>query len=225
MDENTGNEMAAAAGAEVEGGSIEETVTQIRSEMQHQQQAHQQQMQQMMTMFGQAIQAQGTSTAQPVSEPAPPVFDLGVDEDDPYSEQFGQLVKQMSQSQNELAQMKQQFGEFALNSQRADLSSQVDSALEQHNVPDVLKDNVRQVVYAYMAQANEPVSPAPLVENWMKSLSQHVDTERKDWAKDAGRSRRFSALGGAPGVLKDKPKTWDEAKAASFAMLVGQKPQ
>jgi len=226
MDENASIGTAEAAVAEANDSSLPETVANLQKDMQHQQQAHQQQMQQMMNMFGQAIQAQGAAATAPAHESAPePAFDIGIDDDDPYADQFSTLAKQLVDSQRELQSMKKQFGDFALNSQRASLSSQVDTALDQNNVPDVLKDSVRQVVYAYMAQSSDPVSPAPLVENWMQSLSKHVEAERKDWAKDAGRSKRMAALGGAPGVLKDKPKSWEEAKSASFAALMGQNPQ
>jgi hypothetical protein len=225
MDENKTQEIAEK---EFSGqNTVEETVTQIRGEMQQQAQAHQQQMQQMMNMFGQAIQHQGGSVGQSQEAPAelPSHLEtLGIDEDDPYAEQFVALKQQLESSQSELQNVKQQFGDFNLNAQRASLSQQVDSALSEQKVPDMLKDNVRQVVYAYMAQTSEPVNPATLVENWMQSLGQYVEAERKDWAKDAGRSRRIAAVGGAPGILKDKPKSWSDAKAASFAMLLGHKP-
>jgi hypothetical protein len=225
MDENKTQEIAEK---EFSGqNAVEETVTQIRSEMQQQAQAHQQQMQQMMNMFGQAIQHQGGSVGQIQEAPAESpshLETLGIDEDDPYAEQFVALKQQLESSQSELQNVKQQFGDFNLNAQRASLSQQVDSALNEQKVPDMLKDNVRQVVYAYMAQTSEPVNPSTLVENWMQSLGQYVEAERKDWAKDAGRSRRIAAVGGAPGILKDKPKSWSDAKAASFAMLLGHKP-
>mgnify|MGYP003640110656 CR=1 FL=1 len=226
MDENDSIGAAGAAVAEANDSSLPETVANLQKNMQHQQQAHQQQMQQMMNMFGQAIQAQGSAATAPTPESAPaPSFDIGIDDDDPYADQFSTLAQQLTSSQRELQDMKKQFGDFALNSQRASLSSQVDDALTNQNVPDVLKDSVRQVVYAYMAQSSDAVSPAPLIENWMQSLSKHVESERKDWAKDAGRSKRMAALGGAPGVLMDKPKSWEEAKEASFAVLMGQSSQ
>ena len=202
----------------------------MQASMRAMQESHQAQMNAMMQTFASAV-GNGQANDAPAPAAAPPISfpELeGLDEDEPLAGPLKGIAERMAEQQaqmnNALSQLAGQVQDMNLSRTRDSLSAQVDKAIGAHRVPDSLQDMVRTTVYAYMSRGGDQADPNALVKDFMQAVGQHDESRKKSWAAEARRPRPLSAVGSAPGVPFDKPKTWEEAKQASLAMLRAARP-
>jgi hypothetical protein len=214
-----------------DGANVAGQIADMQSQMKSMQESHQTQMNAMMQTMASALRGSGQPSDAPAPMVAPPITvpELdGLDDDEPLAAPLRGVAQRMAEQQahmnQAIAQLASQMQEMNLSRTRDSLSGQVDAALGSHGVPKSLQDMVRTTVYAYMARGGETADANALVKDFMQAVGQHDETQKKSWAEEARRPRPLGSIGTAPGVQFDKPKSWEEAKQASLAMLRAARP-
>jgi len=197
---------------------------QMQAQMQAMQQMHSQQMQ---GLYG-AMRA-NPAQQPPEPPPSPSYKDIpalaGLDEDDPYFDQFRSMADhfgtQSASLESENASLRQQVQDLTLSQSRASVQGQVDGALDKHQVPTEMADDIRATVYAYMASApqGQNVSADAIVARYMQNLGKFAEVARTKWANEANKPKPFNVTTASAGIQEGSPKTWDEARARSQAMM------
>lgn len=207
-----------APSAEVSG--LQASVRHMQTQMQAMQNMVSQQMHAMQSMT--AAQQQASQAPQP--QPTRPMIP-GLDEDDPYFEQFSAVAgvqqNQAAQLQEQVKTLQQSLHNLNMSHSRQSVQNQVESALSKHHVPQELADDVKTTVYAYIASspANQVASADHLVGQFMQNLGKYSEVARKKWAEEAKKPKPLSVVSATAGIPDDKPGTWDEAKSRSLAMM------
>ena len=202
-----------------ETAAMQASMRHMQNQMQAMQNMVSQQMQAMQAMTAAQHQAQA-----PQSQPQRPMIP-GLDEDDPYFEQFNAVAgvqqQQTTQLQEQVKQLQQSLHNLNMSHSRQNVQNQVESALAKHQVPQELADDVKTTVYAYMASSpNNQISSADhLVGQFMQNLGKYSEVARKKWADEAKKPKPLSVVSATAGIPEDKPGTWDEAKSRSLAMM------
>tara|TARA_R100001086_G_scaffold51514_2_gene22948 strand:- start:7791 stop:8498 length:708 start_codon:yes stop_codon:yes gene_type:complete len=205
--------------------AMQAQMEQMQQQVQAMQSMHQQSMQNMMSVMSQQRQ-QPHWDATPTSPPTPN-FLQGLDEDDPYFQNFKALAQEYGGENQSLKSQVKMLSETLSNIQfqnsKSDIENRVTKALEKHKVPEELADKVRTVAYAAMAQGgnngqNIPEADA-LVGDFMQSLGKYAEVARKKWTEEAKKPKPISVAANTAGIPDDKPKDWDEAKARSIALM------
>lgn len=223
---NTAPEVTEGADApEVEATTAESSalsaqLSALQNQMHAMQQAHQSQLQ---TIYG--AMANGQQVQQPVeNEPVVPNIP-GLDEDDPYYDQFSSVMKTQVGRNNELqgqvAELQAQLSNMTVSLNQKNVQSQVEAALEKHRVPQSLADDVRTVAYAYMASApkGQHVSAESMVAQFMQNLGHYATEARKEWSEEAKRPKPISIAANMAGIPDEEPSNMEEAKARSLAIM------
>lgn len=215
---------AVDTGATPQVAGLQAQLGQMQAQMQAMQQMHSQQMQ---GIYG----AMRTNPAQqpPAPPPSPSYKDIpalaGLDEDDPYFDQFRSMAdhfgNQSASIESENASLRQQLQEVTLSQSRSSVQGQVDGALEKHKVPSEMSDDIRATVYAYMSSApqGQSVSADAIVARYMQNLGKFAEVARTKWANEAKKPKPFNVTTASAGIQEGTPKTWDEARERSQAMM------
>tara|TARA_R110002110_G_scaffold58485_1_gene166155 strand:- start:1153 stop:1857 length:705 start_codon:yes stop_codon:yes gene_type:complete len=216
---NNGDSGSPSAGV----SGLEATVEGLRGQVQAMQEMHGRSMQNMMAAMNNARHPLDATPA------TPPVPDLvrGMDPDDPYYEQFKELANQVGsgngQVNSQVQRLQQQLYQMQLANSRSNIESSVSQALESHKVPTELADKVRTIAYAAMAESGNNGHGVPsadsLVSEFMQSLGTYAEKARVDWAKEAKRPKPISMAAASAGIPDEKPKSWEEAKERSIALM------
>lgn len=197
-------------------------ITAMQTQMQAMQQSHQGQMQ---AIYG----AMGSGQQAPAPAPAKPVI-AGIDEDDPYYDQFSSVMQTQIERNNSLqgqvAELKGHLQNMTLSLNQQNVEQQVNSALERHNVPQSLAEDIKTVAYAYMASApqGQHVSADSMVAKFMQNLGHWATEARKEWSAEANKPRPVSIAAGMAGVPDQAPQTMAEAKERSLAIMKAMIP-
>ena len=177
-----------------------------------------------------AMQQQNPShpLAPPQPQPLTPGYDVEIDKDDPYYDQFKQVVnahqstlKESTELKQRLSQMEQQLNQVNMTQSRQNIQGQVDAALEKHRVPSSLSNDVKTTVYAYMASTppGQQIQADHIVSQFMQNLGLYAENARKAWAEEAKKPKPLSVVASNAGISEDTPRDFDEAKERSLAMM------
>lgn len=214
--------------APVEQPTIETLQQQLKQQqmlMEQQNQAYQNQMKHMMDSLGAMVRGSSTpQMAQPEPQvQLPPGFE-NLDMDDPYVAPLANLAQHMARQNAELSMtvksLQSQMQDQLLQSQRREITGNVESALSKHNVPDELKDLARTTVFALMQTSEgKNIDADTMVRNYMQQVGKYTDGAFKRRAEEAKQPRSLASVMRSSGVPKEAPKNWDDAKAASLAFI------
>lgn len=206
--------------------ALQAQLEQMQQQFQAMQSMQQQSMQNMMAMMNQGRSQHPSWDATPTSPPTP-AFLQGMDEDDPYYQQFKALASEYGAEKNGLKQqvtmLSNALQNIQLENSKSHIENSVTKAMEKHKVPEELADKVRTVAYAAMAQGGNNGQGVPsadaLVSDFMQSLGQYAQVARKKWADEAKKPKPISTVAETAGIPDEKPKNWEEAKARSIALM------
>ena len=218
---DAGAESAAPA---VESGGVDAAQMQaqlqaVQNQMAAMQQTHQTQLHSIYSAMA------GNQPAQQQAPAAPPMPEIpGIDKEDPYYDQFSQIfnsqVTKNSEMQTELQGLRQQLDNMTLSMSRQNVHRQVEEAIEHHRVPESLAQDVRTVAYAHMASSpNGNMDANGFVRGFMQNLGVYANDARKQWADEAKRPKPLGVAITSAGVSDEPPKTMEEAKARSLAIM------
>lgn len=231
MEDQVQDDNQAVAGEAVtaQDPSVEHMQAQLKQTqllMEQQNLAHQNQMKQMMDSLGSLVRGGGqavASTPEPIQPTLPPGFE-NLDLEDPYVAPLANLAQHMARQNAELSvtvkQLQGQVNSQLMESQRREITGNVETALDKHKVPDELKDLARTTVFALMhSSEGKNIDADTMVRNYMQQVGKYTDGAFKRRAEEAKQPRSLASVMRSTGVPKETPKNWDDAKAASLAFL------
>lgn len=206
--------------------SLQAQLQQQQMLMEQQNQAYQNQMNKMMESLGSMVRGGVSNNSVQVDPPKailPPGFE-NLDMEDPYVAPVATLAKHMAQQNAELSRtvtdLKSQLDNQLLESQRREITGNVESALSKYKVPDELKDLARTTVFALMHTSDgKNIDADTMVRNYMQQVGKYTEGAFKRRAEEAKQPKSLASVMRSAGVPQEAPKSWDDAKAASLAFI------
>ena len=204
----------------VDAAQLQAQLQAVQNQMTAMQQTHQTQLHSIYSAMSGNQQAQPQAAA-----PPPPPESPGIDKDAPYYDQFSQIcstqVSKNGELQTELQGLRHQLDNMTLSMSRQNVHRQVEEALERNRVPESLAQDVRTVAYAHMASSPSggSVDANGFVRGFMQNLGIYATDARKQWAEEAKRPKPLGVAITSAGVSDEPPKTMEEAKARSLAIM------
>lgn len=210
---------APAEAAGVDAAQLQAQLQAVQNQMSAMQQTHQTQLHSIYSAMA------GNQPAQQQAQAATPMPEIpGIDKEDPYYDQFSQIfntqVTKSGEMQTELQGLRQQLDNMTLSMSRQNVHRQVEEAIEHNRVPESLAQDVRTVAYAHMASSpNGGVDANGFIRSFMQNLGVYATDARKQWAEEAKRPKPLGVAITSAGVSDEPPKTMEEAKARSLAIM------
>ena len=191
----------------------------MKNEMQAMRQMHQQQLSGIYSSMQQ-------HTAPPVAqEPTPMPQIPGIEKDDPYYDQLAHIAQSSSSEaaglRDQVGALQEQLNNMNMSMSRQNVQSQIESSFDKHAVPQGMAQDIRNVVYAAMATAPAGQMPSAdaIVGRFMQGLGAFKEDAIKQHAVEASKPRPLNVVAKTAGIPDEAPKTMEEAKERSLAMM------
>jgi len=135
--------------------------------------------QQQEAMMSQRAQMMNTPRQRQVS-----AADVGLDNDDPYANQFTQLIRELGGMRSENKSLRDQVHNLGVSTMQNQLGRDVNAALKAQNVPTPLHEAFSAVIYSVL-QSGQQTTPEAVASNLMRGVNEYGDTVRKNVAEQA----------------------------------------
>lgn len=199
--------------------AIRSQLDSMKNDMQAMRQMHQQQL----SGIYSSMQAHAAPAVAPELPPMPAI--PGIEKDDPYYDQLAHIAQSSSSDtadlRNQVGALQEQLNNMNMSMSRQSVQTQIDSSFDKHAVPQSMAQDIRNVVYAAMATAPPGQMPAAdaIVGRFMQGLGVFREDAIKQHAVEASKPRPLSVVAKTAGIPDEAPKTMEEAKERSLAMM------
>jgi len=109
---------------------------------------------------------------------------MGLDNDDPYANQFTQLIRELGSMKSENTSLKEQVHNLGVTTMQSQLGRDVNEALQSQNVPAPLHEAFSAVIYSVL-QSGQQTTPEAVASNLMRGVNEYGDNVRKNVAVQA----------------------------------------